>query len=160
MGNTMKTIQEVSKETIIIQEFIKKQSHGTELSYNSIEHETGVKMNEKGKSYLRSALRREKREYSCKRGYGIVLADANSTMPILMNKMTKIDKAVKRASKSQKNLQSEFFSSLSEDQQKEILFVGAVFGAIRVASENGKIMYTKRHITQDNGSINVPIPKF
>lgn len=153
-----RTIAEVSDETIRIQQFLEQQKPGTELSYLKIHNETGINMDEKGKQRLRSALKRAKLEYSTIQGSGIKLADSKSTMPILTGKILKIDRAVKRAEKTHKNLEEKFFSSLSKDEQQKILYVGAVFGAIRVAAENGKVIYSKTKQVSNN--VSIPVPKF
>lgn len=139
----MKTIPQVSDDTLKLQAFIEKQKEGTELSFNNIQSKTGIRMDEKGKSYLKTALKRSKMEYSSIRGYGIKIAETSDVMPILTNKLVKIDKAVRRGEKCQKNLQEKFFDSLDQQTQKQILFVGAVFGAVRVAAENGRVVYSK-----------------
>ena len=152
-----RTIGELSENTLKIQNYLEEQEVGTELSYKNIEHNTKVKMDLNGKANLRTALKRGKIEYSTIQGYGIKLADADSTMKILSQKTIKIDRAVKRAEKSHKNLQEQFFESLDEQHQKELLYIGAVFGAIRVAAENGKVIYSKKTKKITN-SINIPIP--
>ena len=153
-----RTIGELSKDTLSIQSYLEDQDQGTELSYKNIEHFSKVKMDLNGKSKLRTALKRAKIEYSCIPKYGIKLADAKSTMNILSQKTIKIDRAVRRAEKSHKNLQEQFFESLDEVHQKELLYIGAVFGAIRVAAENGKVIYSKK-TKKISHSINIPIPR-
>ena len=59
-----RTIGELSQETLSIQKYLEDQKVGTELSYANIQHETGVKMDNKGKNKLRTALKRAKIEYS------------------------------------------------------------------------------------------------
>lgn len=150
------TIAEISEETIKLQMYIESKQHGEELSFDRIAHDTGVVMDERNKQKLRVALKRAKREYSAIINYGIKLADSHSTMGLLTNKLVKIDRAVRRGERTQKNLQEQFFSSLNTQEQKEILYIGAVFGAIRVAAENGKVIYSKRNIKEIE---NIPIPK-
>lgn len=150
------TIPEVSKETLKLQSFIEKQEDGREISFQEIEKVTGVVMDYKGKQYLRSAIRRCKREYSSIHGYGLRLADTGDVMPILTNRLVKVDRAVKRGEKSQKLLQEQFFQSLSPGEQKDILFIGACFGAIRVAAENGKIIYQKKEPKQKSSGVSIP----
>ena len=152
------TVAQVSHKTLVLENYIKNKKPGATLSYNQIENETGITMNNKGKSYLRTAFKRLKRIYSVKMGYGIKIAESIDTMPILVNKLTKINKAVDRADKTHKTLESQFFNELSNAEQKQVLFVGAVFGAIRVASDNGRLMYTKRNNISNSG-ITIPYPE-
>ena len=153
-----KTIAEISKESIILTDFLKTQKAGSDLSYVAIEHDTGVTMDNKGKQLLRGALKRLHLEASCRHGYGIVLADPSLVMPILSNKISRIDKAVKRGDRAHRNLQEQFFASLNPEEQKQILFAGAVFGAIRLAAEQGRMIYRK----QSNAAlpqVHIELPK-
>lgn len=152
-----KTIAELDKESIQIQEFLAIQKRGAELSYMAIEHGSGVKMDLRGKTHLRRALHRMKIEYSCTFGYGIRLADTGSVMPILSTRISRIDRAVKRGDRSQRILQEQFFNSLSAEEQKQILFAGAVFGAIRLAADQGRQLYKKRESL--SATVHIELPK-
>lgn len=156
----MKTIPQVSQETLILQNYlVEKCKEGEEISFARIQNDTKVKMDSKGKQYLRTAFKRAKLIYLSIRGYGIKIAESSDTMPILVNKLGRIDKAVKRADKTQKTLQSKFFDSLEPHEQKEILYIGAVFGAIRVAADNGKLIYQKTKNKMSESTMNIPIPQ-
>ena len=148
-----KEIAVVSKETIKLCNYIKTIDDGEVLSFSKIQHDTGIQMTERGKQYLRSALKREKKEYSSIRGYGIKLADPEITMHIVSSKIDRIGKAVKRGEKTHKNLVEQFYDDLKPQEQKQILFVGAAFGAIRVASENSKLFYKKSNICANDKKI-------
>lgn len=152
-----KTIAEVSEDTLKLQAYLEKQKNGAELSYMRIEHDTGVVMDSRGKGYLRTALRRAKLESSTERNVGIVLADSKNAMGIIVNKLQKIDRTVKRGEKTHKNIQEQFFHSLTPEKQREILYIGAVFGAIRVAAENGKVIYSKKP-REISTNITIPMP--
>lgn len=138
-----KSIPEVCEETLRFQSYIEGMDDGVELSWSKIEHDTGIKMNEKNKAHLRTGIKRANREYLSIYGYGIRLADPEGVMPILTNRLVKIDRSVRRGEKSQKLLHEQFFRSLSEEEQKNVLYVGAVFGAIRVAAESGKSLFDR-----------------
>jgi len=153
-----RTIAKVSDNTLKLQSIMENFHPGDELSFNNIEHDSGVKMNERGKQYLRTACKRAKIEYSSIRGVGIKLADPRTTMQILSHRLIKVDNSVKRADKSHKNLQEKFFSQLTIKEQKDRLYIGSVFGAIRAASNNAKLIYGK-NIKKINFSVEIPIPK-
>lgn len=154
--NGRKTIPEVSKETLILQTYIAAQPDGADLSFEKITVDTGIQMDAANKDHLRTACKRAKREYSSIYGYGIQLADTGSVMPILTNRLVKIDRTVKRGEKSQKLLQERFFHDLDEKEQRDILFIGACFGAIRVAAENGKLIYHHKPPKQIPSEISIP----
>lgn len=155
----VKVIAELDKDSILLMDYLKKQKPGADLSYLGIEHGSKVKMDIRGKGLLRSALHRMRIEYTCKRGYGIVLADSALVMPILSTKITRIDRAVKRGDRSQKNLQQQFFASLLPEEQRQVLFAGAVFGAIRIAADQGRMLYQKNR-KKELPSVKIEIPKF
>ena len=140
----MRTVGYITEQTIKLYNYFKDILPGTELSYSKIELDTGIKMNETGKRYMRTALNKAKIEYELKWGYGIVLAEPDNVIKILNTKLIKIDNAVKKADKTNKNLVT-FFSELPPHEQKQVLMVGAVFGAIRVAAENGKRLYQQKN---------------
>lgn len=135
----MRSIQEVSQETLKIENYLRSKKYGDYISYKDIESNTNVTMNNRGKSFLRTALKRLKYEYLCIRGEGIEIASVDSTMKVMTHKLVKVDNAVKRAEKTHNNL-SVFYTELSIEDQKRINFVGAAFGAIRLAAQNGKRM--------------------
>jgi len=155
-----KPIAEVSADTLKLQAFIEGRKPGDEITFVTVEEVTGVKMDLSGRAKLRTAIKRAKREYSALKGEGVKLADAGMVMPLLASSLIKIDRSVKRGSKRQKTLQSQFFDALSPEEQHNILFCGAVFGAIRIAAENGKLLYKKNKdgITM-NPVLSIPIPK-
>jgi hypothetical protein len=152
-------IAQISEDSLKIEDFLSGKSAGESISYDEISHSSGVEMNLRGKNLLRTTLKRLRFEYSPIRGYGIRLADASLVMPILSDRITKIDRAVKRAGKCQQNLQVQFFNYLTLEEQRQVLFAGAVFGAIRIAAENGRMLYGKKTKTDVVRSVKIPIPK-
>lgn len=157
-----KVIGELDQESMLLEKFLAQQKPEGQLSYLQIEHGTGVKMDAAGKQRLRRSMKRMRIEYSCARNYGVTLAGPALVMPILSTRITRIDSAVRRADRSQRILQEQFFHSLSVEEQKSVLFAGAIFGAIRLAAEQGRMMYRTK-----GGSLGVPattvhieLPKF
>jgi len=132
------TIQKISQETLTLVNYLQEKQPGESLPYNQIEKETGVKMNIAGKGYLRSALNKLKMEKETNVGKGITIASEKSVTTIMIHRLGAIDNAVKRGERSYKHLSQSFFNKLNEDEKKQILFMGAAFGAIRVAAEMGK----------------------
>jgi len=151
----MKTIAKISEDTIKLISYIESLSDGQFLKYSQIQGESGVNMDTAGKSYLRTACKRLKREYSCIKGIGIELASEKTANNIIVHSLVKIDRTVRRAEKKYNNLTVSFYEKLSPQEQKQINFIGAAFGAIRVAAENGK-HYIKRCEMQNNGNIKLP----
>ena len=135
----MQTLAKISEESLTLVNYLKSVEHGQILSYQQIEQETGVKMNTPaGRSYLRTACKKLKREYSCIRGVGIKLASADTATTLIIGRLVRIDNAVKRGERTYNNVSVAFYNELEPAEQRQINFVGAAFGAIRVAAENGK----------------------
>lgn len=134
----MKTIAKISEESLKLVGYIQDIPNGQILTFDQIERDTKINMDAKGKTYLRTACRKLKREYSPVIGIGIELASAKSATGIVSSKLIKIDRAVIRGEKTYHNVSSKFYDELAPQEQKQINFIGAVFGAIRVAAKNGK----------------------
>lgn len=154
-----KTIAQVSEETLKIQAFIEEQQHGSVVTYVEVQQTTGVRMDTNGKAKLRRALKRARREYSPIIGAGIRLAAADAVLSLVSHRLTSINNATKRGDKTTRLLHEQFFASLGLEEQRQILFAGAVFGAIRIAAENGKLLYGKQKQIANDGTIHIPIPK-
>lgn len=152
----MQTVGQLTEQGLKLQVFIEGLEPGREISFLEVSKETGIAMSGEGRSALRRAMKRAKREYSAMPGWGVRLADASCVMPILSTRIRRIDSSVKRADNSQKLLQEQFFESLTAEDQKRILFAGAVFGAIRVAAEQGKMIYKKEKVS--GPTIHIPLP--
>ena len=146
----MSTLAKISEDSLTLISYLKDVEHGQILSYQQIEQDTGVKMDTPtGKSYLRTACKKLKREYSCLRGVGIELASAKTASTLVVGRLVRVDNAVKKAERTYKNVSLAFYNELPPQEQKQINFIGAAFGAIRVAAENGK--YYLKNVTKANG---------
>jgi hypothetical protein len=149
----MKTIAKISEDTLTIINYLKDIPHGQYLTYEQIQTDTKVKMDTKGKSYLRTACKKLKREYSPVIGSGIELASAKSATGLVAHRLIRIDKAVKRGEKTYNNVTKDFYSEFTPIEQKQINFIGAAFGAIRVAAENGKHFLKNTTFVQSNNPV-------
>lgn len=152
----MKTIQKVSEETLAIENYLKDVPEGKLITYEEIAKECKVKMDTAGKGYMRTAIKRLRLEYSCIIGIGIQLADTGSASTIVVSKLSRIDSAVKRGEKSFNNISMQFYDRLESREQKQLNFIGAAFGAIRLAAENGKRILKEKFI--DNNSSRPILP--
>jgi len=151
-NKVMATLANASEDYLKLLAYVQDSEHGQILEYKKVQKETGVKMDTAGKSKLRRAIIRSKREYSVIPNTGYKMASADMTMGILTFRLVGIDNKVRKAERSQKILQQQFFEELPADQKQNVLFVGAVFGAIRQSAEQGKRLYSREHkqIAQHN----------
>lgn len=155
----MNTIAKVSEDTLKIETFFTQQSPGGFVSYEDIEKSTGVRMSVKGKAYMRSALNRLKIEYTVVPGSGIELASKDNGMKIISGRLRKINGTVKRANKCHRRIQDQFFDAMSPEAQRQVLFVGSIFGAIRLAAENGRHIYGPKTGTPKSIGLSIPVPE-
>lgn len=147
----LRVSEQASAEYLRLIGYIHELPDGYFIEYKAAQREAGVEMNSKGRALLRKAIVRLGREYAVVPGQGFKLADPGTTMPIMTKRFLSIDSRVKRAEKAHKALR-EFRNSLSEDERRGFDFAGAIFGAIRVAAEDGKHLYGKeiRQLSQQN----------
>lgn len=138
-----KTIAEVSAETIRIENVLKELNEGEQISYLKLEQLTGVKMDSRGKGFMRTALKRLQIEYTPIHGEGIELGSPDTATKLISTKIVRIDNSVKRAEKTVKNVHNKFFDRLDDIEKKNVLYFGAVFGAIRQHSNAAKAFFKK-----------------
>lgn len=140
-----KTIAEVSNETLRIEEFLKTLHNGQQVSYSEIEKQSGVKMNARGRGFMRTALKRLNLEFTTIHGEGIELGSPDNAMRIISTRIVRIDNSVRRAEKTVKNVHDKFYDSLNDIEKKNVMYLGAVFGAIRQHSNSAKAFFKKEH---------------
>lgn len=137
------TIQEVSKETLLLENIFSSATPGEFFSYSQLQQLTGVKMDNRGKSFMRSALNRQKMEYETVMGKGIKVLSAQNAMNIVGHRVIKIDKATKRAYKTTKRVTAKVFDELPEHEQKKLTFTGAALGTILSFAASAKRIFSK-----------------
>lgn len=138
-----KTIQAVSEATLKLGGLFNSVEPGREFSYKQIQELTGVTMDNAGKSYMRSALKRLKLPYEIIRGEGIKILSVDNASRIVVDKVIKVDNAIKRAAKTTKQVSDRMYDQLPEAEKKNINFLGALFGTIRAYSINAKRIFSK-----------------
>lgn len=139
----MNTIAQASSQTLKIENVLKAYKPGEFIPYKNIESLTGVKMDNKGKGYLRTALNRLKLEYSPVSGQGIELASAQNAIVIVSKRVIKIDNSVKRAEKTTKRITNQFYNDLPEHDQKNVNYLSAVFAALSAYSKSAKTFFKR-----------------
>ena len=153
MIKQVKTQARVSEEFLILSGYLDKFQPGAVVSYQEVARDTGIQMDASGKQKLRRVIRNHRKECSPIRTIGYKLAEPEMVMSILSYRLRRIDTQVKSADKSANLLKDQFFTELKPDQQKGVMFLVAVFGAIRLAADNGKKVYS----TQRKSISSVPM---
>lgn len=139
----MNTIAEVSKQALKIESVLRSAKPGDFITYKNLEVLSGVKMDNKGKGYMRTALNRLKLEYSPVIGEGIQLASPESAISIVSKRVIKIDNSVKRAEKTTKRVTGQFYDKLTEHEQRNVNYLSAVFASLRAYSQSAKMFFKK-----------------
>ena len=148
---------QITKSTLKISQYLATKEPGNFIEYSKIEKNTGVKMDDQGKGYLRTALKRLKLEYLSYKGFGIELANEETTITVINGRVRKIDNSVKGAERSHKILTTKHYDQLNESDRKRADFVGSVFAIIRAESKAmQKIMVSKE--PQKLGNYMKPTP--
>lgn len=142
----MMSIQEVSKETLQLENVFRSANPGEFFLYSELQKLTGVKMDETGKTYMRSALKRLKLPYEVIRGKGVAVLSPKNATNIVVHKVVKVDTAIKRAEKTTKQVRERVYNELTEPEQKNINFLGALFGTIRSYSQSAKKIFGKKPV--------------
>lgn len=138
-----KAIQEVSEETLQIENYLKSLNPGDRVTFKGIEESTSVKMDLQGRNYLRSALRRLKLPYMSIRNVGIEVLSSHNASAIISDAVIKIDNSVKRAEKTTKHVRLRVYEELPANERKTIDVLGALFGSIRAFSNSAKQLFSK-----------------
>lgn len=139
----MKTIAEISKQTLQIESVLKNAKPGDIITYKNLEILSGVRMDNKGKGYMRTALNRLKLEYSPIVGEGIELASPENSISIVSKRVIRIDSSVRKAEKTTKRITNQFYDKLSEHEQKNVNYLSAVFASLRAYSQSAKMFFKK-----------------
>lgn len=137
----MHSIQQTSAETLKLETLLSNASKGNYFSYKDLQKLTGVLMDNRGKTFMRSALRRLKMPYEVVKGEGIKLLCSDNASRIVVTKVIKIDNSVKRADKTTKQVRDKVYNELTETEQKNINFLSALFGTIRSYSQSAKKIF-------------------
>lgn len=131
----MKTIAEASSEMLAIKDFLSDAPDGAIIPYSDIENKSGVKMDSRGKQYMRSALHSLGREYACVRGYGVELSSADNSDVLVGSRLIKIDRAVKRGERTTSRVIAKHLEDMPQKTREKVLLAGSIFGAIRVSAD-------------------------
>ncbi len=130
------TNQEKANTIKKLVEYLDTQPDGEELSWERVEADTSIKMSNTGRAMVRQALRQRRRPYEAVRGMGIRLSHADTALTIARSKLVAIDHSVRRADKTQTELQDRHFEQMRTADQQKFLMLTSFFGAIRSVAKS------------------------
>ena len=142
----MKSIPDVSTHTLNIEEFLKTRKPGDLVTYKEVEKLTGMSINAGARQYLYTAMRRLKLEHETIRGVGFRLGAPDNATKIVVQKVVKVDSSVRRAEKTHRNISTAFIDQLTPEEKRQIHYTGAIFGAIRLYSQQGRKIASQQAI--------------
>lgn len=147
-----KSIQEVSKETLKLENVFSSATPGELFTYSKLQELTGVRMDNNGKGYMRTALKRLKLPYKVYSGKGVEILSAKNATEIIVHRVSKIDNSIKKADKVTRQVSAKVYNELTEPEQKNINFLGALFGTIRAYSISAKRIFAKPSLKIGEGN--------
>lgn len=143
-----------SKELAVLKGLLNETPLGSHLTYANIEAKTGIKMNTRGKSILRSAFRSLKIEYACDVGVGVEIESDKNTMVRVTGRMKRVSGSIRRADKTTTRAVERYSEALPKDDRDRLFAVASVFGAMRAMARGLAGIYkTPKLLTVTDGSI-------
>lgn len=137
----MHTIQEVSQNTLKLEGIFSAAAPGEFFSYSQLQQISGIRMDSRGKSYIKGAFRRLKTPYETIRGQGVKILSKDNATRIVIRDVVKIDNSIKRAEKTTRQVKNIVYDQLPEEERRNINFLGALFGTIRSYSQSAKRIF-------------------
>lgn len=132
-----------SDDMLKVREFFSDIPDGANVDYHDIEKSTGIKMNNRGKGLMRSALNGLKREYYCRKGEGIVLDSPDNAMVITSARGSRISSSIKKANKTSKNMLVKHYEKMNETDRERLSAFASLLGAVSAVSSGLKEIYKK-----------------
>lgn len=142
-----------SQTMLELKSFFSDIPDGAMVEYADIQSKTGVQMDNKGKGYMRSALKSLNREYCCIPGVGIELDSPGNAMQIVSGRARSIDSSLRRANKSSRNMFEKHYQEMDEKDRERLGACVSLFGAVSAVAKGLTKIYKKpkevKKITKD-----------
>ena len=132
------TIPEVAKETLALEVYLRDLKPGAAVSFAEIHRQTGVPMDTKGKSHLRTAAKRAGKIWGSIRGLGVQLADETHGPAIIASECMRVDNAVRKAEKKTTIVYEAFGAKMTKADRDLTVGLLALFGTVRVLADQRK----------------------
>lgn len=129
-----KSTAKISEESLKLRFYIKDKPSGSEILYDEVERDTGIKMDIKGRQRLRSAIVACNREWEVVKDIGYILDSVANTDRIVTHSVKKIHSQVIKTSRVCSNLKH-YVPSLSDEEKKHFTLVETVTNRMLVSSE-------------------------
>lgn len=136
----MKTHKTENQDLIKLVSFFSDQSAGTELSYEQIQHDSGITMDVSGKALMRRAVKECGRVYKVKPGYGIWLDSKDNATEIVTIQTTRVRHTVEKTLTTIKILKPKYYNQLPK-QEQQLMDLREGFVNMALAQDQGHKVY-------------------
>lgn len=147
---------EPSKELAVLKGFFSELPSGAYVSYEEITRKTGIAMNARGKSIMRSALRSLKREYHADKGNGIELESPKNAMVLVTGRVKRASNSLRRADKTTTRMAERYVEELPKDDRDRLLMTASLFGAIRAMAKGLSSIYKPKKLSNVDDTRSIP----
>ena len=151
-----KGLAKVSEDTLLLQGVLETRKPGEFISFESLASASGVCLDTRGKSLMRSALRRARLEYTPVISKGIMLAAPSTAITLCGWKIVRVDNSVRRAERTHKNLSDKFFNQLPDGDRGRMMVLGGLFGAIRACAKQFSAVIRPQIANAQSESLELP----
>lgn len=135
-----KTIQEVSSDTLKLEEYVRTLAPGEKVAYLEISMATGVAMDTRGKQRLRVACKRAKRVYATIRDFGIEMSSGHNAGSISRTGLVRLDNMARKQEKVNVALLEQHAEDMPVLDRNQISTVASMFATVRVMADGHKKM--------------------
>ena len=134
-----RSLQEVSAETLALEEYLGSLSPGTLVTYVEIQQATGVPLSDSDdRGKLRSAARRLNIVYRTIRSVGIELSSEANAGSICRDGLRKMDRMARRQETVNKTLLEQHGAKMPRQERDHIAAVQAMFAQVKAIADGQK----------------------
>lgn len=151
--------QRKSTELLILTAYIENQPAGATLYYDQIEHDTGIVMDDDGRTKLRHAMEDAKREYKNIRSQGYILDSVELVTEIMSIHVKRIFSRVKRTQQAHRVLKPRYYPLMPKQERDLLDLQGVVLDTMAEAGERQKKFYEPKRKQLAQTTETVPLPK-
>lgn len=123
--------------------FLTEQKDGARVSWVEIEQGAGVRMDSRGKSLTRTALRMMRRPYLPMPGHGIEMSSAAIGPEIVEKGIRRIGHAISGAKKTTENIVERHLDAMPQESKNKILRAQAILSTVTLSVSLTKALPAK-----------------
>jgi hypothetical protein len=131
-----KSIQEVSRETLVLENFVRTIPPGEQVPFALIEEKTGVRMNQNGKGHLRTAVKRAGRVCAAIRGFGIKMSNEAIVVDIMGAGVKRVRNGMRKIEKNGSLMLEQHGPKMDVRERNTCELTVSAIAAMRVSAES------------------------